>query len=84
MLQRLAHEQAGLGSVRLGGGERDDRVLLFVDDANQALGVVGLLPSFGEHKGDRLAVPVDAVILHDRQVVGTGSLGLAHERGRRI
>ena len=84
LLQRLAHEQAGLASVRLGGGERDDRALLFISDADQGLRMLGLLLRLGEHNGDRLAVPVDAVILHDRQVVGTGRLGLAHERRRSI
>ncbi len=84
LLQRLAHEHAGLAALRLGGGERDDRALLFIGDADQALRMVGLLLRLGEHDGDRLAVPVDAVILHDRQVVGTGGLGLAHERRRFI
>ena len=46
--------------------------------------MVGLFLRLGEHNGDRLAVPVDAVILHDRQVVRTGGLGLAHERRRGI
>ena len=84
LLQRLAHEQAGLGSLRLGGGKRDDRVLLFISDADQGLRMLGLLLRLCEHNGDRLAVPVDAVILHDRQIVGTGGLGLAHEWRRFI
>ena len=84
LLQRLAHEDAGLAALSLGGGERDDRALLFIGDADQGLRMLGLLLRLGEHDGDRLAVPVDAIILHDRQVVGTGRLGLAHERRRFI
>ena len=84
LLQRLAHEQAGLASLGLGGGKRDDRVLLFIGNTDQTLGVVGLFLRLGEHERDRLAVPVDAVILHDGQIVGTGGLGLAHERRRFI
>ena len=80
LLQRLAHEDAGFRSPGLGGGEFDDRVLLFIGDADQALSVVGLFLRLGEHEGDRLAVPVDAVILHDRHVIGTGGLWFAHER----
>src|ERR1700733_14580637 len=58
--------------------------LLFISDANQTLRVLRLLLSLCEHKGDRLAVPVDTVVLHNRQIVGTRGLGLAHERRRPI
>jgi hypothetical protein len=84
LLQRLAHEQARLASLGLGGGERDDRALFFIGDANQTRGVAGLFLRFGVHERHRLAVPVDAVILRDRQVVGAGRLGLAHQRRRFI
>lgn len=82
LLQRLAHEQAGFGSVRLRCGERNDRVLRFVSDADQALRVLGLFLGFGEHDRNRLTIPVHAVILHDRQIVRTGCLRLAHEGWR--
>ena len=74
------------GSVplALAAAERDDGVLLFIGDPDQAPRVLGLFLGLGEHDGDRLPVPVDAVILHDRQIVGTGGLRLAHERRRRI
>ena len=36
LLQRLAQEHPGLGSLGLGGGKRDDRVLLFISDADQS------------------------------------------------
>jgi hypothetical protein len=46
--------------------------------------MLSLLLRLGEHDGDRLAVPVHAIILHDRQIVGTRGLRLAHERRRFI
>ncbi len=60
---------ARLGALRLGRGERRSSRLGRVGGADQGFGVVGLLLRFGQHDGDRLAVPVDAVVLHDRQVV---------------
>jgi hypothetical protein len=47
--QRLAHEQPGLCSLRFGDGKQDDRILLFVNDADQCLRVLGLLLRLGEH-----------------------------------
>jgi hypothetical protein len=55
-----------------------------VGDRDQRGGVVSLLLGFGQDHGDRLAVPVDAVVLHDRQVAAPGRPGRGQEQRRRL
>ena len=75
-LERLAHELARLGALRPWPWRRTScrlrhRNVTRISDC----GVVRLLLRLGEHHGDRLAVPVDPVVLHDRQIVAAGRLG---------
>ena len=46
--------------------------------------MVGLLLCLGQDDRDRLAVPVDAVVLHDRQVAAAGRLRRGQEQRRRL
>ena len=66
--QRLTHEQARLRTLRPGRSERGDGRFHRIGRDDQRLRVIGLLLRLGEHDRDRLAVPVDSVVLHDRQV----------------
>ena len=76
--------RSGAGACGLGRVEVVTRRLGVVGDADQRRGVVGLLLRLGEHHRDRLAVPVDRVVLHHRQVVAAGRLGRGHEQRRRL
>ena len=44
--------------------------------------MVGLLLRLGQDDRDRLAVPMDAVVLHDLQAAAPGRLGAGQEQGR--
>ena len=84
-LERLTHRQPLGGAVRLGFVECGDRRFRLVGRADQRGGMIRLLLTVGQHQRDRLAVPVDSVVLHDRKIVAAAGSGVglvrAHHHG---
>ena len=70
--QWLSHEGRLRQTGCLGLCERGGRRLGCVGNLDQRRRMIRLLLRPGEHHGNRLAIPMDAVVLHDRKIAGPG------------
>jgi hypothetical protein len=83
-LQGLALEAGRRQALGPGRVQRGDGRLGQIGHADQRPGMVGLFLGLGQHQRHRLAVPVDLVVLEDRQLVAAGGLGRRHEQRHRL
>src|ERR1700680_2821907 len=74
-LQRLAQKFSGLEPRGLRRRKLSRRRLCLINGAYERRRVVSLLLRLRENDGDGLSVPVDEVVLHDREIVATYRLG---------